>query len=537
MSSVSAIEAEYKNSLIKVELQKTGDNNCNINLYTQKNFSEPVRVIKKSDLNYYILLPETSNSSSTSINSSDIRNVTTRVYPYAGADIENGYTKIDINTTKPLNFSITTKNVPNQAKATQPKPASVQQKPIVQQKPQTQKPVVQPKPAEPKKEQPKAPTPTVKKEQPKAEIKTEKKIEKKTPEQQPKANKPAVSQPVKTKNTIEKPKKEPIKQIEPTEEVQQEQLEPSQEQAETPIDEQINPEQPEIIEPEPSFLEEKIGSENFKKIKRKLAPLRPLKNKIESKTLEYGLNFYDFLLMAGVASITFIFMLLLFSRKPKKQPKLKSKADLIEKEAIKPTAKKETNKNNGQYFVFENQAQKPAQKKNYELSAYDPKINAAYNYKDLENAEAQEESKIINKILKEDSYSEITPEEFINRQEALEEQTTTAPTEAPKVEVIEDPKVEAVVDETEPNVLSSIEIAPHRGFMCVRYEGNINLMGYIFDDVFALYNFKKPELNDYNIKFRLSEKTEKSANFIVKVDKTKLLIGVTKSSMNLEVEL
>ena len=91
--------------------------------------------------------------------------------------------------------------------------------------------------------------------------------------------------------------------------------------------------------------------------------------------------------------------------------------------------------------------------------------------------------------------------------------------------------------ELEPNVLSSVEIAPSRGFMCVSYNDNISLIGYIFDDVFALYNFKATKLENYDIKYRISEKDEKSACFIVKVDKTKMLIRVTKSAMIMEVLL
>ena len=33
-------------------------------------------------------------------------------------------------------------------------------------------------------------------------------------------------------------------------------------------------------------------------------------------------------------------------------------------------------------------------------------------------------------------------------------------------------------------------------------------MGYIFDDVFPLYNFKRAKLENYDIKFRLSEKDD-----------------------------
>ena len=95
-----AVESEYKNTLTKVELNKSSDSSYSVNLYTSKKMSEPVKVIKKSDLNYYILLPETKNlTQNTSASNSDIRNVNTQVYPYAGADIQNGYTKININTT------------------------------------------------------------------------------------------------------------------------------------------------------------------------------------------------------------------------------------------------------------------------------------------------------------------------------------------------------------------------------------------------------------------------------------------------------
>ena len=94
---------------------------------------------------------------------------------------------------------------------------------------------------------------------------------------------------------------------------------------------------------------------------------------------------------------------------------------------------------------------------------------------------------------------------------------------------------EKPVEIPEPTVLSSVEIAPERGFMCVSYNDNINLMGYIFDDVFPIYNFKQTKLENYDIKFRLSEKDDKGANFIVKVDNTRLITRVTKNSMNLEV--
>ena len=109
--SVYAINLEYKNSLSKVELSRISDDSYTINLYTSKKITDPVKVIKKNDLNYYILLPETKNSTGVlSSASSDIRSVTANSYNYAGQDVNNGYTKINITTTKPINFNVNVKN-------------------------------------------------------------------------------------------------------------------------------------------------------------------------------------------------------------------------------------------------------------------------------------------------------------------------------------------------------------------------------------------------------------------------------------------
>ncbi len=111
-TSALAIEAEFKNSLIKVDLIKIGESAYSVDLYTQSKFLEPVKIIKKSDLNYYILLPETKNNvTKTSSNGSEIRNITTTLHPYVGQDVNNGFTKIVINTTKPLNFNVNVKNM------------------------------------------------------------------------------------------------------------------------------------------------------------------------------------------------------------------------------------------------------------------------------------------------------------------------------------------------------------------------------------------------------------------------------------------
>ena len=97
--------------------------------------------------------------------------------------------------------------------------------------------------------------------------------------------------------------------------------------------------------------------------------------------------------------------------------------------------------------------------------------------------------------------------------------------------------VETIEEEyIEPEVLSSAEIAPNRGFMVVDTQGTKALFGYIYDNVFLLYQFKE-FISDSNIKFRISEKQDDRTFFIVKVDKFKLLVKVTNSSMKLELEM
>jgi hypothetical protein len=114
-NAVYALDAEFKNNLVDIELNKTSDSSYNVNLYTSKQYSEPIKVVKKSDLSYYILLPETNSSAKTiSANSPDIKSVNTQLFPYVGADVKNGYTKININTTKPINFIASAKVNKNQ---------------------------------------------------------------------------------------------------------------------------------------------------------------------------------------------------------------------------------------------------------------------------------------------------------------------------------------------------------------------------------------------------------------------------------------
>lgn len=550
-NSASALEAEFKNSLVKVDLIKVTDNSYNVELYTQNKYVEPVKIIKKSDLNYYILLPETKNNTTkTSFNGAEIRSITTDLYPYAGQDVNNGYTKININTTKPLNLNVNVKNVAAASKISkhqtdsalalkteeqQKNAAKAQKKNLVSQNSKVINQI--------KKEITKKPAKTI--------------------QSNPKAT------PAKTAV----PKKEQIKAKElPKKETQPKELQtapimPLIENTQAPEEVLVELDENKIIEEEnnnKNIIEETITEEktieedtsienNINSFSNKLnTKLLALEQKILSKLAQNGISLIDIALMFMAAIITFIIVFSILSKKSDNCARLKSKADLIDKteqskQKIQVNSQNEQ-KNNGQYFIFDKNIKQTgfcdpatsAIKRNYELSSYEPDLKNKYNREihceKSPSNKKESEYDIIQKILKEDSFIDISANEYKEAKQTLNE--AVKPTSVPiKQEVKKEQKQEIKPQIAEPTILSSVEIAPERGFMCVSYNDNINLMGYIFDDVFPLYNFKLPKLENYDIKFRLSEKDDKSAHFIIKITNIKMLIKVTKSSMNLEVLL
>ena len=243
-------------------------------------------------------------------------------------------------------------------------------------------------------------------------------------------------------------------------------------------------------------------------------------------------------------------MMAFLKRKNNIQTRIKSKSELTQS-LCTPNFKKDDEevKNDGQYFIFDKNIRQTgfcdpatsAIKRNYELSSYEPELKNKYN-RNAQSKKNESEYDIIQKILKEDTFIDIPNATFaqqvkvdkLDKKEEIKEEAKkeTVVHQVPKAEIKKEVNIQA-----EPDVISSVEIAPKRGFMLVSYNDNISLMGYIFDDVFALYNFKVPKLENYDIKYRLSEKDDKIARFIVKIANTKMLIAVDKSSMVLEVLL
>ena len=562
-----ALDNEYKNSLIKVEFSKKDASSYNIDLTTQKKYVEPVKIIKKNDLNYYILLPETKNSAlNLNSSSSDIKSISTSSYNYANQD-KNGYTKININTSRPVNFVVNVKSLfqgvtPLPAQKQSQQAVNVDKKAIkttnsIAQANTTLKKDVenQKKNLENNKISSNEKVSTIKKN---FEEKTQ---VKKDPLKKENIKKSANSS-LKTKKeeNVEKGAKEKVEEnaIEENSLAEQEAL-IGQEENQKDIEEAQSEIQDENIE---ENIEENGELAPFDFLSatsnKAISILKKAKN-IAQKGEIKGVSFLKIFKIAIFGLIIFaslfLFLLLvviIIENNKKRNRRIKESLGLNGFKKNGEFEEKEKTQKNGQYFVFDknvaqnfyNPNETRSLKKHYELSSYEPDLQINYNndckkYATNSNKKAknkENEYDIIQKILKEDILIEFEPNELKKieqpepRKSLLEE-----PRVEKKAKIKEEIKKEEKKEPSSPIVLSSVEIAPERGFMCVSYNDNINLLGYIFDDVFALYNFKKPKLENYDIKFRLSEKDDKGANFIVKVGEEKMLIRVTKSFMTLEV--
>lgn len=103
MHFVSAGET-FQNNLLKVDLYESSLGGVKMTLYTNKPYNDSVRVNKKSDSEYVILMPETSNSLTAKPSlrsvSGAVKNVEVKTQQYSGQI--KGYTKIVVTTSKPI---------------------------------------------------------------------------------------------------------------------------------------------------------------------------------------------------------------------------------------------------------------------------------------------------------------------------------------------------------------------------------------------------------------------------------------------------
>ena len=577
-----AIESDFKNSLLKVDYVKTGNDSYNIRLFTQKPYGEPIKVIKKTNTSYYILLPETFHSVGSVAPFGDIKSTEIKLFPYAGQDLNNGYTKISIYTSKPLNIktqlnsstksvapSINAKDLAKldsafnknqtsneqaqrqaqikaQQEAQRQAQLKAQQAREAAQKAEAQRQAqlkaqqeaqrqAQLKAQQEAQRQAQARAQAQKEAQLKAQQEAQRQAQLKAQQAREAAQKAEAQRQAQIKAQQEAQRQAQLKaqqeaqrqaqlkaqqeaqrqaQLKAQQEAQQNtqetsktnsnNLQVSQEaaqayyrkqgqgsseekksQTESDINkapQDINTENvvtqdivnPQDIEKIPE-ISEKINQKSYTKI---------IKNKLSFFKPYYYVICDNFTLFITLA-IALIGIILLI--------------------AISKSKKKGTSKTMNCEQPSENE-------KKSSIENLTKEINETYK--------TGLEEELSNKAEQE---AQAFKDEFKDLMEQNEQQKAPEP-------VKEDEQYE------EPQVISSVEIAPMRGFMIIETQGVKALFGYIHDDVFLLYQFRE-FISNYDIKYRISEKQIDKTFFIVKIDKFKLLIKVTNTSMRLELEM
>lgn len=101
-------EGSYKNELVKVGFSPLGVNDVKVTLHMSKPYSEPLRLLKKNDSEFVLILPETYNSAPQKPSISDVVGEVTdadvRLYSFVSNNTQNGYTKILIRTNGSTNL-------------------------------------------------------------------------------------------------------------------------------------------------------------------------------------------------------------------------------------------------------------------------------------------------------------------------------------------------------------------------------------------------------------------------------------------------
>ena len=521
-----SIESDFKNSLLKVDLVKCGSNDYNVKLYTQKPYSEPVKVIKKTNTSYYMLLPETFHSVGSVSPVGDIKNVEVKLFPYAGQDLNNGYTKITIYTTKPVNISpkistasgsvapsIDTKKLAQLDSAFNTKQAQIQAKQRQAQYEANQKQIQQQKALEAQKKaqqieaqkkaqaeaQRKAQLEAQKRAQEEAQRKAQLEAQKKAQleaqkrEQEEKLRQEKASQQqaakIQQKTTPVTQKAPSAKPIATVEEIQTEHTDIINKEIKQPQEEQKELNEnivTEDITNAPEINESANMTDSIEEQNTKVSFIEILKDKLSPlKPYYYIIIDNPILVIASLVAFIGIIMLVILNKNQKKgllknmnEDKTTADTEKIDLEAL---GEVDTTTNP----LIQND-------KNDEIQSF-ADITDNLSNSDNPEYEIQQSETAVKSLEEEEPY-------------------------------------------IEPEVLSSVEIAPNRGFMVIERQGVKALFGYINEDVFLLYQFRE-YLSDSSIKFRISEKQEDKTFFIVKVDKFKLLIRVTNVSMRLELEM
>ena len=559
-------DGAYKNELTKVTLSPIGASDVKVTLFMTKPYTEPLRLLKKNDGEFVLILPETFNSAPQKPSISDVIGEVTdadiKLYSFVANSAQNGYTKIVIKTNGLVNLYPEAVTVGGGHVVNKPK-EEINKIVYEQVKPVNTTPV--------------APVQnTTVTQAPKAKENVEsKKVD-------------AASKDVKqTKNQVSAPQKqEPAPKIAATTETVElpvvnlpniETINRSV-QTDVPLEEiSFN----DIADKEESTLGQTGKVSIFSLIKDKLSKFAPqIKTNVSDNSSSSGnilvtivsLLLISFAVKFGISVIKDAkskqedpFDNLNFEKQPEKD---KEKAEYSE--FFKTLISSEVKGNNP--FTIETPSIKqvmqapvvePAKSHEEVLNidqnlTWQEKFRALQkNKKALLNAneehktdmEIRSDMHIENPIkkLKQDFKA---VKKVLERQKARTGETSPlekefTPEKLEKIEVIsfedfqknvERPKVQ--INKTiplktkAPKVLTQLQLGEQKGLYLVEYKDKISLIGYINDKVFKLNSYSS--VRDTKMYARLSEKNNDNETYIVKFDNNKMLVDINDEQMKLK---
>jgi len=500
----------FQNNLLKADLYQTPSGGVKVTLYTGKPYNDNVVVNKKSDFEYVILMPETSNSltakpSLTSV-ADTVKGIEIKTQQYENQ--VKGYTKIVISTAKPVeittqvqtlavsDYKLSEKDYKELLSQSAKKATAPVKKEAI-------KSVQKPKPA------------TIKIGTPVLVQKTMKKFTsaKKTATAKP------VSKPVSAAahKTIEKPQKQPA--------LQQPEVQPAL-----------------VEEKAPALVEEpKIESEATAPIPEKIAEIPQPVGRIQKYKNIIKNNLY-----AVLGVIFAIFVLLLLGARRMTKNINKQKEDFISHLEEKPlpvrnySEKINDNMNwreKFQTYVEATQASDGDVQKDENIR----------NTQDLDELFADEvpdisEEKTENETISSlDELGEMFEQDNADEQDFSIEELLGEEEEKEEIgEEVEEENLSALQPsgpsaEEDEFIKSEFAIDDDKGFYLVDFEDATALVGHIAEEIFILKRFDEKVRG--SLQARLDEKKGTSTSYMTKVGGFRGLVEVTPDNMNLLIEL
>ncbi len=560
----AAIESRYKNNLLNVELSQTPDNRVSVLLVFEKPYTEPVKVVYKTDNEYNILLPETYHSvtSVSTLNALNIRNASVKLVPYFNQDNSNGYTKIVLQTTRPVVFNAHASYITTQI-AQNDLIDKIEQDDAFKINPTTVKVASVPVKKQAKAGSTKSQVKTV---AAKPVVKTTSK-----PVQKPASKSQqvkTVSKPVSVAQTKTQHDTDNL--------VKQTQTQGATSVIEEKIVQQVEPVKVDPVKAVVNNYDEKMdvkvsSSNSFdlsKLIEREKLPLfvmifaalllalllrRIIKQRVKSQSISMPQSKYEF--VPETQDIPQEFKDLSWQEKYKfmKEKEEQNNHQVGTEEQLQRVdmdyAQGDVELNNSHEFEPEKVVQKVGLE---EISEINEKVIESLNEKafnqeveqdlfGLNNPPINEGFELNNQSQDEDIVLDENDLETLNDISDIEPSVDLLYEDAPDKEEIEEVSVDVEINETiatnplEPTLINQAKISKTKGFYLVRYENEVALMGYINEQIFLLHSFdnKQPAF----IQTRLTEKKKGSEVYMVRAENFKSLIKVTKDNMQTLINL